>query len=109
MIYPAAIWEPSLAGPQGPEGPTQPVSPFLPAQFLFLVLRYSDESSFSYTLALYALVGLGLQPQLPSASLHPHPHPFRGLGSELYEQAQERMLGAPLCLSLWVGEKLGVI
>lgn len=60
-----------------------------------------------HTLAVYALVGLGLQPQLPSAS--PHPHLFRGRGSELYEQAQERLLGAPLSLSLWVGEKLGVL
>lgn len=97
MAHPATVWELFLVGPQGPEGPMQPISPFLPAQFLFLVLRYCDESSFSsHTLAVYASVGLGLQPQLPPAS--PHPHPFRGLGPELQEQAEERLPGALLCL-----------
>lgn len=69
--FPGAI----LGRPRGPEGHMQPSLPFLPAQFLFLVLRYYDESSFSRTLAVYASVGLGLQPQLPSTSPHPHPHP----------------------------------
>lgn len=84
MVCPATVRELPLAGPQGPEGPTQPSSPFLPAQFLFLVLRYCDESSSHHTLALYASVGLGLQPQLPSASPHPHPpaRPFCGWGPE---------------------------
>lgn len=53
------------------------------------------------TLAVYASVGLGLQPQLPSAS-PPHPHLFRGLGPELQEQAEERLPGNSLCLSCFL-------
>lgn len=80
--------------PRGPEGPTKPSSPFLPAQFLFLVLRYCDESSSHHTLAVYASVGLGLQPQLPLASPHPHSpaRPFCGLGPEAQNKQQRGCL-----------------
>lgn len=61
------------------------------------------------TLALYASVGLGLQPQLPSAP--PLPHPLWS-GPRVAGAAEERLPDAPLPAllstvgSLWVGENL---
>lgn len=93
MVYLAAIWELRLAGPQRLEGPLQLSPPFLPAQFLFLVLRRCDEGSFSsHTSCTHP-------PTAASLRL-----PFRGLGPESKEQAEERLLG--LLEALWAGENL---
>lgn len=68
VFCPATAQELSLAGTQGPEGPTQPSSSFLPVQFLFLVLRYCDERSFSSHTSYARLGGAG---PLTAASLRP--------------------------------------
>lgn len=91
VFCPATAQELSLAGTQGPEGPTQPSSSFLPVQFLFLVLRYCDERSFSSHTS-YARLGGGWASDrsFPPSPCPPHLRPFRDQGPELQEQAEER-------------------
>lgn len=115
MFCPATVPERPLAAPQGPEGPTQPSLPFLPAQFLFLVLRYCDERSFSSHTSCVRLSGAGpptaasLRPPAP-----PHTRPFRVIWAQSCRNKQKRGAPLPVLLSarleaLWAGENLGVI
>lgn len=92
VLCPVTARKLPLAGLQGTEGPTQPSSPFLPAQFLFLVLRYCDEVSFSSHTSCVCLSGA--EPPT-TASL---PRPFCGLGPWSQQPAEERLPGVP-CLS----------
>lgn len=112
MVYPATVWELPLAGPQRPESPTQPISPFLSVQFLFLVLRYCDESRFSSNTSCVCLGGAGPP---TAASLRLPPTPTSSVVWALScRSKQKRGCLVPLSASpafctvgsLWVGENL---
>ena len=80
---------------------------FLPARFLFLVLRYYDESSFSSYTSCVCLGGAG---PLTAASLRlPQPPPFVVWAQRCRSEQRRGCLPAPQLEPLWAGDNLGDI